>query len=98
MELLKGHFAAPQSALLRRFLFRQRRQLPGESVHQYVANLRGLASSCKFGALQDEMIRDQLIEHTSNVKVRYLKKMNCCCPRQSLLLLKWKVLLNVQLH
>ena len=26
--LLQGHFAAPQSALLRRFLFRQRRQLP----------------------------------------------------------------------
>ena len=70
VELLKGHFAAPQSALLRRFLFRRRRQLPGESVHQYVANLRGLASSCKFGTLQDEMIRDQLIEHTNNVKVR----------------------------
>lgn len=36
----------------------------------FVANLRGLAGSCKFGALQDEIVRDQLIEHTSNPKVR----------------------------
>ncbi|KAJ8367779.1 hypothetical protein SKAU_G00078070 [Synaphobranchus kaupii] len=68
--LLNTHFAAPQSALLWRFLLQQRHQLPGESVHQYVANLRGLASSCKFGALQDQMIRDQLIERTNNAKVR----------------------------
>ncbi|KAG1938438.1 thy-1 membrane glycoprotein [Pimephales promelas] len=70
VELLTAHFTPTQSALLRRFLFRQRKQLPGESVQQYVANLRGLASTCKFGALQDEMIRDQLIEHTNNAKVR----------------------------
>ncbi|KAG1940200.1 retrotransposable element [Pimephales promelas] len=70
VELLTAHFTPTQSALLRRFLFRQRKQLPGESVQQYVANLRGLPSTCKFGALQDEMIRDQLIEHTNNAKVR----------------------------
>lgn len=70
VELLTAHFAAPQSALLRRFLFRQRHQLSGETAQQYVANLRALASTCKFGPLQDEMIRDQLIEHTNNTKVR----------------------------
>ncbi len=69
VELLNAHFAAPQSALLRRFLFRQRHQLPGEPVQQYVANLRGFASTCKFGALQEEIIRDQLIEHTNDAKV-----------------------------
>ncbi|ROL50856.1 Retrovirus-related Pol polyprotein from transposon opus [Anabarilius grahami] len=67
---LNEHFAAPQSVLLLRFIFRRRHQLPGESVHQYVANLRGLANSCKFGGLHDEMIRDQLIEHTSDNKIR----------------------------
>ena len=70
VKLLKDQFAAPQSALLRRFMFRQRHQLPGESVHQYVSNLKGLASHCKFGALTDEMIRDQLIEHTTQAKIR----------------------------
>lgn len=37
--------------------------LPGEFAHQYEANLLGRARMCKFGALQDEMVRDQLIEH-----------------------------------
>lgn len=66
---LNEHFAAPQSVLLRRFVFRQRHQLPVESVHQYVANLRGLANSCKFGGLRNEMIRDQLMEHTNDNKI-----------------------------
>ena len=49
---------------------RQRGQHPGESVRQYVFALRELAATCKFGALHDEMIRDQLIEKTAFVKVR----------------------------
>lgn len=70
ITLLAGHFPYPQSALLWWLQFRQRHQLPGETAHQYVANLRCPASSCKFGALQDEMLRDQLIEHTNMEKVR----------------------------
>ncbi|KAK0152341.1 hypothetical protein N1851_006252 [Merluccius polli] len=70
VELLKAHFAAPQSALLRRVIFRRRHQRSGESVTQFVADLRGLASVCKFGALQDEMIRDHLILHTNCDKIR----------------------------
>ncbi len=41
-----------------------------EQVHHYVADLRGLAILCKFGALEDELIMDQLDEHTNNPKVR----------------------------
>ncbi len=69
VTLLNEHFAGPQSVLLCRFIFRRSHQLPGESVHQYVANLRGLANSCKFGALRDKIIRDQLIEHTNTEKI-----------------------------
>ncbi|XP_057713151.1 uncharacterized protein K02A2.6-like [Corythoichthys intestinalis] len=70
IALLSGHFAAPQSVMVRRIIFRQRRQRPGESVHHYVADLRGLASVCRFGDLEDEMIRDQLAEHTTDLKLR----------------------------
>ena len=70
VALLNGYFAAPQSVILRRILFRQRRQQVGESVHHYAADLRGLASVCDFGRLQDELIRDQLAEHTNNPRVR----------------------------
>lgn len=51
-------------------MFWRRHQRTGESVSQYVADLRGLASLCKFKTLQDEMIRDQLILHTNCDKIR----------------------------
>ncbi|XP_024908972.1 uncharacterized protein LOC112486473 [Cynoglossus semilaevis] len=53
--------------MVRRIIFRQQ---PGESVHHYVPDLRGLASLCKFGTLKDEFIRDQLAEHTIDSKQR----------------------------
>ena len=56
--------------MVRRVISRQRRQRPGESAHQYAADLRCPASLCEFNALEDEMIRDQLMEHTVNPKLR----------------------------
>ena len=52
--------------------FRSPTKCPAPSRHmtQFVADLRGLASLCKFGALQDEMIRDHLILHTNCDKIR----------------------------
>ncbi|KAM7367484.1 hypothetical protein PAMP_013776 [Pampus punctatissimus] len=70
VALLSGHFATPQSVIVRRIVFRQRKQRPGESIHHYVADLRCLASLCKFGTLEEEMIRDQLAEHTTNPRLR----------------------------
>ena len=70
VQLLASHFVVPQSTILQRILFRQHRQRVGESVHQYVADLRDLASFCSFGVLQDELIRDQLAEHTNSSKVQ----------------------------
>lgn len=48
----------------------QRQQQVGESTHQYVTNLWCLASLYKLGLLEDEMIRDQLAEHTIDPKLR----------------------------
>ncbi|XP_035535826.1 uncharacterized protein LOC118341631 [Morone saxatilis] len=56
--------------MVRQIIFRQRRQRPGESVHQYVADLRCLASLCKFNALEDEMNRDQIAEPTVDPMLR----------------------------
>uniref|UniRef100_A0AAY4BRS2 Retrotransposon gag domain-containing protein n=1 Tax=Denticeps clupeoides TaxID=299321 RepID=A0AAY4BRS2_9TELE len=67
---LAAHFAAPQSVILRRVVFRQRRQQPGKSVHHYMTDLQVLASFCKFGTMEDEFIRDQLAEHTNNPRIR----------------------------
>uniref|UniRef100_A0A667WQF1 Retrotransposon gag domain-containing protein n=1 Tax=Myripristis murdjan TaxID=586833 RepID=A0A667WQF1_9TELE len=70
VALLAKHFAPPQSVIARRIAFCQRRQRQGESVHHYVTDLRCLASLCKFDTLEQEMIRDQLAEHTTNPKLR----------------------------
>ncbi len=52
ITLLDRHFEK-KSLLLKRLQFRQRRQLAGESIAQYVADLRGLAKLCCFGKLSD---------------------------------------------
>lgn len=70
VTLQAGYFAVPQSVLVHRIVFRQRKQEPGESAHHYVADLRSLARPCKFGTLEDEMIRDQMAEHTNYPKLR----------------------------
>ncbi|KAF7641978.1 hypothetical protein LDENG_00266990 [Lucifuga dentata] len=66
MTKLNRHFTTPQSTILQWIVFQQRQQQTGESVHHY---LRGLASTCKFGTMEDEFIRDQLAEHSNNPKV-----------------------------
>lgn len=70
VSLLRNHFAGKERVLLRRYRLRKRHQRPGESIQSYVANLRDLASSCNYGTLQDEIIRDQLIEGTLCEKTR----------------------------
>lgn len=55
---------------MHRFEFRQRAQKAGESVAQFVVALRELAKRCDFGALEDGLIVDQLIEKTSCNKLR----------------------------
>ena len=53
-----------------RYRFRQRSQQPSESVIQFVAALKELATFCNFGSLHEEMIRDQLIERISTNWIR----------------------------
>ena len=62
VALLTDHFTGQQRVLLRRYKLRRRLQRPGESVRNYVANLRDMARLCDYGALQEQLIRDQFIE------------------------------------
>ncbi|KAH7956744.1 hypothetical protein HPB52_012360 [Rhipicephalus sanguineus] len=54
----------------------KRRQLPGEPVVGFIASLRSLAASCGFGALENDMIRQQLFigVASQNVRCRLLQK------------------------
>ena len=69
-EALTAHFKTPVNAMVERRQFRARTQHFGEPVQEFVVALRELAATCKFGALEDEMIRDQFLEHNANRRVR----------------------------
>ena len=51
-------------------------QTPEETVDGYVNRLRKLASSCQFGTLTEEMIRDRLVIgiHDTGTKARLLRE------------------------
>lgn len=70
VTLLTNHFTGHQRILLRRYQLRKRLQRPGESVRTYITNLKDMARFCEYGVLQDQIIRDQLIEGTLCEKTR----------------------------
>ena len=68
--VLEKHFGPKINVVAERYKFRQRTQRPGETAQDYVAALRELAVTCNFGAMRDEMIRDQIVEKTISDKIR----------------------------
>ena len=56
--VLKAHFE-PKPPIIAHF--HRRDQAQGESVAEYLAELRRLASKCNFGAYLDEALRDRLV-------------------------------------
>ena len=70
VKRLEKHFSPTINVVAERYRFRQRAQRPAEPVDDYISALRALSTTCEFGALQNELIRDQVVEKTSSEKVR----------------------------
>ena len=60
-DTLKDHFEPKKVVIAERFRFHRRNQAPGETVAQFVAELRRLATHCNFGGYLDEALRDRLV-------------------------------------
>ena len=59
---LRAHFEPKPLIIAKRFLFHRRDQRPGESIAEYLAELRRLASGCAFqGDQLTEALRDRLV-------------------------------------
>lgn len=67
---LEKHFKPQVNVVVERHAFRKRDQAPHETIAQYVAALRDVASRCGFDDKTDEMFCDQLIEHVTNPSLR----------------------------
>ena len=61
VALLKKHFDPEPIVIAERFQYYQRTQGSGESVSEYLANLRKLAARCQFGTFLSEALRDRLV-------------------------------------
>ena len=70
VKLVSEHHTPPPSATMQRFKFNSRSQKDGESVAEFIAELRRLSEHCEFGDNLDDMLRDRLVCGTKDVRVR----------------------------
>lgn len=61
VKTMTDHLQPKPSYLAERYRFRKRRQEEGESILQYISELKKLTKFCLFGAVLEENLRDQLI-------------------------------------
>ena len=77
-EVLRSHFDPKPLVTAERFHFHRRDQAPGESISNYVAELRRLATHCDFGEYLEQALRDRLVcgIHHANTQKRLLSESN----------------------
>lgn len=51
----------PACVIAERYVFNSTNRQPGETVSDYIAKLKGLVRSCKFGNFRDQALRDRLV-------------------------------------
>ena len=61
IKTLEGHFEPTPIVIAERFHFHKRDQRAGESIAEFVAELRRLATNCKFGTHLEEALRDRFV-------------------------------------
>ena len=61
VAVLKAHFEPKPLIIAERFAFHRRQQAKGETVADYVAELRKLTKHCEFGAYLEEALRDRFV-------------------------------------
>ena len=78
VELMKKHYDPEPIIIAERFHFYRRDQKTGESIADYLASLRRLASRCKFGTFLTEALRDKLVcgMQSDNIQKVLLTKAN----------------------
>ena len=73
---LEAYFKPKRNVVYERYIFNTCGQIEGETVDGYVNRLKKHASTCGFGTLNDELIRDRLVLgiNDEGTKLRLLKE------------------------
>lgn len=61
VDTLTNHFKPKKLVIIERFKFNTRSQRQGETITEYIAQIKNLAGTCKFGAFLNEALRDRLV-------------------------------------
>ena len=61
MEKFEEYCTPRRNVTWERHVFNTRRQQPGETIDQYVTDLKKKAKSCEFGDLNDSLIKDRVV-------------------------------------
>ena len=61
VEVLATHYSPKPTEVMQRFRFNSRARKEGESIAEYVAELRRLAEHCNYGDSLNKMLRDRLV-------------------------------------
>jgi len=78
VQLVQAHRNPPPSVTVQRFTFNTHSQKDGETVLQFVAELRHLSEHCAFHVSLDDMLQDRLVCGVRNIRVqrRLLAELN----------------------
>uniref|UniRef100_A0A2A4JKQ7 Retrotransposon gag domain-containing protein n=1 Tax=Heliothis virescens TaxID=7102 RepID=A0A2A4JKQ7_HELVI len=70
VRLVTDHLEPQRSEIAERHMFRLRRQRAGESMTEYLQDLKHLATTCNFGTMLEENLRDQFVSGLANSAMR----------------------------
>ena len=70
MDLWHSYCLGESNVIYERLKFKNRNQISDESIDAYAAALRGMAATCNFGNLRDELICDRIVCGISNIKLQ----------------------------
>jgi hypothetical protein len=69
-QLLNKHLSPKPLIIAERYRFYKRDQQEGESVNEYVAQLRKLSKYCEFSAFLNDALRDKIVCGVRNVHMQ----------------------------
>ena len=70
IDLVREHLNPKPNVIIERYKFNSRVRKAGESISDFVADLRNLCRFCEYNAVVDEMIRDRLVCGINDVAIQ----------------------------
>ena len=70
VALIKKHYSPKPSIIIQRYKFHTRVHNQGESIANFVADLRNIAKHCEFNDALDDMLRDRLVCSVNEPKIQ----------------------------